>query len=68
MNKFHSFSGRKIDPPPISGNMRVRELVDVRVAAVDAVPDEIGAEVEDEPVSELGDRRKLEHLRVDGGP
>jgi deoxyhypusine synthase len=28
VNKFHSFSGRKIDPPPISGNMRVRELVE----------------------------------------
>jgi deoxyhypusine synthase len=28
VNKSHNFSGRKIDPPPISGNMRVRELVE----------------------------------------
>lgn len=28
MNKFHSFSGRKINPPGISGNMSVRELVE----------------------------------------
>ncbi len=28
MNKFHNFSGRKIDPPSISSNMGVRDLVD----------------------------------------
>jgi deoxyhypusine synthase len=28
VNKFHNFSGRKIDPPTISGNMHVRDLVE----------------------------------------
>jgi deoxyhypusine synthase len=28
VNKFHSFSGRKIDPPSISGSMDVRDLVE----------------------------------------
>jgi deoxyhypusine synthase len=28
VSKFHNFSGRKIDPPPISSDMDVRELVE----------------------------------------
>ena len=28
MNRFHNFSGRKIDPPSISSNMGVRDLVE----------------------------------------
>jgi deoxyhypusine synthase len=28
VNKFHNFSGRKIDPPPISSDMDVRDLVE----------------------------------------
>ena len=28
MNRFHNFSGRKIDPPTISGDMDIRDLVE----------------------------------------